>query len=515
MANCKKQVTLEEKEVEILRNAIDIAEKRKGRQTVSDPDVKKIISMLEDFLKKKKLVCYGGTAINNILPLDDQFYDKNIEIPDYDFYSPNALDDAKELADIYYNAGFQEVEAKAGVHHGTYKVYVNFIPVADITYLDKSLFKRVQKEGIRVYGILYCPPNFLRMNMYLELSRPAGDISRWEKVLKRLILLNKNYPLKGKQCDPKIFQRQFELVDVKKEEQLYYAVRDSFIDQGLVFFGGYASFLYSEYMPARQRKLFQKTPDFDVLSEEPEQAAAMLKERLQDFDYTGIKIVKHDGIGELVAPHYEVKVKINNIDETVAFIYKPLACHSYNIIKRGNKTVRVATIDTMLSLYFAFFYSGREYYDENRILCMAQYLFDVQQKNRLEQKGLLKRFSVNCYGEQETLEAMRNTKAKKYTELKGKRNTNEYESWFLRYIPFEDKMDKEEKDAEMGAGKETGKDADKGSDKAEEKDADKKQEKEAEAKPVKMKKTVTWKKTKKPMAKTKKNKGKKGIFGLF
>jgi hypothetical protein len=45
----------------------------------------------------------------------------------------------------------------------------------------------------------------------------------------------------------------------------------------------------------------------------------------------------------------------------------------------------------------------------------------------------------------------------------------------------------------------------------EEKDEDK----EAEAKPVKMKKTVTWKKVKKPMAKTKKNKGKKGIFGFF
>ncbi len=48
------------------------------------------------------------------------------------------------------------------------------------------------------------------MNMYLELSRPAGDISRWEKVLKRLILLNKNYPLKGKHCDPKTFQKEFE-----------------------------------------------------------------------------------------------------------------------------------------------------------------------------------------------------------------------------------------------------------------------------------------------------------------
>lgn len=486
MTTCNPKLTLEEKEMAILRNAIDIAEKRKGQQTVSDPDVKKIISILEDFLKKKKLVCYGGTAINNILPVEDQFYDKNIEIPDYDFYSPRALDDAKELADIYYKEGFQEVEAKAGVHHGTYKVYVNFIPVADITYLEKPLFNRVQKEAIRVYGILYCPPNFLRMNMYLELSRPAGDISRWEKVLKRLILLNKNYPLKGKQCDPKSFQRQFERVDNKNEEQLYYTVRDAFIDQGLVFFGGYASFLYSEYMPAKQKKLFQKTPDFDVLAEDPEKAAAMLKERLEDFDYKGVQIVKHTGIGELIAPHYEVKVKINTIEETVAFIYKPLACHSYNVIKKGNKTVRVATIDTMLSFYFAFFYSDREYYDENRILCMAQYLFDVQQRNRLEQKGLLKRFSVSCYGEQETLETMRTAKADKYKELKGQRNSKEYESWFLRYIPFEEKMDKEDK--RENAGKGTGKGMGK--------------------------KSVTWKKTKNNQSKTKKNKSNK-LFGIF
>ena len=103
MSTCKPKLTLEEKELAILRESIDIAEKRKGKQTVSDPDVKKIISILEDFLKKKKLVCYGGTAINNILPLEDQFYNKDIEIPDYDFYSPSALEDAKELADIYYD----------------------------------------------------------------------------------------------------------------------------------------------------------------------------------------------------------------------------------------------------------------------------------------------------------------------------------------------------------------------------------------------------------------------------
>ena len=42
------------------------------------------------------------------------------------FFSPEPLKDAKELADIYYKAGFEEVEAKAGVHSGTFKVFVNF-----------------------------------------------------------------------------------------------------------------------------------------------------------------------------------------------------------------------------------------------------------------------------------------------------------------------------------------------------------------------------------------------------
>ena len=47
MSSCKPKLSLEEKELDILRNAVDIAEKRKGKQTVSDPDVKKIIGILE------------------------------------------------------------------------------------------------------------------------------------------------------------------------------------------------------------------------------------------------------------------------------------------------------------------------------------------------------------------------------------------------------------------------------------------------------------------------------------
>ena len=131
-------------------------------------------------------------------------------MPDYDFYSPTPLEDAKQLADIYYNEGFEEVEAKSGVHAGTFKVFVNYLPVADITHIPKELFNRIGKDAIKVNGIHYCSADFLRMNMYIELSRPAGDVSRWEKVLKRLSLLNKHYPLKGVNCQIEDIQRLFQ-----------------------------------------------------------------------------------------------------------------------------------------------------------------------------------------------------------------------------------------------------------------------------------------------------------------
>jgi hypothetical protein len=98
----------------------------------------------------------------------------------------------------------------------------------------------------------------------------------------------------------------------------------------------------------------------------------------------------------------------------------------------------------MLNFFLAFLYADRPYYDRDRIICMAQYLFHVQAKNRLEQKGLLKRFSINCYGNNlETLESIRATKAEKFKELKNKRGSKEYDEYFLRYTPGEKKDSKQ------------------------------------------------------------------------
>ena len=432
-----KDISFQEKELKILRDAVDSASNILGEKMVKSDNIKSLIFILEKFIRTNNCLCYGGTAINNILPEQDKFYNKNVEIPDYDFFTPNPLVCAKKLADLFLKEGYTEVEAKSGIHTGTYKVYVNYIPLADITYLEKDLFNNLMKKSIKINGINYCPPDYLRMSMYLELSRPMGDVGRWEKVLKRLILLNKNYPLKGINCNKTNFIRDYE-GPISNGDDIYNIVRKSIINQGLVFFGGYAASLYGKYMPYRERKQLSKNPDFDILSIDAKSSANIIKEQLEYEGFKNIVINKKSGIGELVTEHYEVMIKHNNNIDVLCYIYNTNSCHSYNIIYINGDKLKVATIDTMLSFYLVYIYINRPYYDINRLLCMSEYLFKVQLRNRLEQKGLLKRFSINCYGKHNTLEDIRSAKTTKYKELRSKNLKSgdiEYDTYFLRYIP--------------------------------------------------------------------------------
>jgi hypothetical protein len=267
--------------------------------------------------------------------------------------------------------------------------------------------------------------------MYLELSRPAGDTARWEKVLKRLTLINKYHPIDRSLGDCSSFKGDAEPI----KNEIYNVIKEVFINQGVVFFGGFALSQYTNYMPKTKRSSVPtfKTVDFDVISHNPETTAEILIERLRDHKINNCKVIKRDAVGEIIPLHYEIQIQT----KTVAFIYKPAACHSYNVLKISGQPVKIATIDTMLSFYLAFLYSDRPYYKSysDRILCMANFLFEVQNKNRLKQAGLLKRFSITCYGHQETVEEMRAEKAAKFKEMKSRRGSSEFEEWFLNYKP--------------------------------------------------------------------------------
>ena len=421
---CNDSLSFDECEHAILRHIIDQNEiKIKGKNVQNDETIK-IISIIETFLQEKKLICYGGTAINNILSKSKQFYDAAMEIPDYDFYSMDPVNDAMELADMYFQHGFTSIEAKAGSHYGTYKVFVNYIPIADITLLHSQLFFSIQKEAMIVNNIMYAPPNFLRMNMYLELSRPLGDVSRWEKVLKRLTLLNTSYPIIGYECDPS------NDVQTEDEIKIHNIVKNIFIKYGVVFFGGFASSLYDNFVESTI-----KAPiihEFDVLYADIEKISGIIKETLLQNNITNVVIIHHAKIGEIIPMHNEIKIN----DKTVAYIYVPIACHSYNVINTASKSIiKVATLDTMLTFFLSFYYADIHTDRKNKIICLVQYLFEIQQQNRLSQKSILKRFSLSCYGKQDQLKDIRAKKNEKYKELQHNKLSAEYISWFLSYTP--------------------------------------------------------------------------------
>ena len=426
-----------ERSLEILKKSQNEIEASQGEKLVSNPTIQEIISIVEQFLKRKKLICYGGTAINNVLPEKDQFYDLNREIPDYDFFSPHSLDDAKERANIFYKKGFNDVEAKSGMHTGTYKVFVNFIGVADITFIEPELFKSLMREAVERNGILYAPLNFLRMSMYLELSRPDGDVSRWEKVYKRLLLFNKNFPLKGDNCLKKAKGAAAVMAPSKKDEEIFEIVRDEAISEKLVFFGGYACALFSEHLKKDERAiLYSAVPSFDLLSEHAKKSAHKLKDKLERTGHFSRVIVEErEDFGEHVSEHYEIVVD----GRTVAFVYEPSpgACHNYNVVRVNKKDVRIATTDTILSYYLLFLYMNRPYYDRDRLLCMSQYIYDLQYDNLTNNEGVFKRFSKPCIGKQVTLKDIKDVKSHMFNKLKNKKGTREYDEWFLNYNPIE------------------------------------------------------------------------------
>lgn len=423
-------------EQEVVKNAVKEADNIKKAGVLTE-NVKKMVAIVEEFIINKGLICYGGTAINNILPKHAQFYDKTTEIPDYDFFSPNALEDAKELAEIYNKASFGSVEAKSGVHFGTFKVFTEYIPIADITSVDPEIYKTLLKDAVTVDGIRYCPPDYLRMNMYLELSRPAGDTSRWEKVISRLLLLNKYHPMTIKNDCGDLVKK---IKNDKEFDNTRELLKDELINQDVIFFGDFALNLYSEYMSGDIKHLAKDFKTFRVIHEDPKKCADSLVENLEREGVKNVKVIEHEEIGEIIPNALEVK--IDNVTRVV--IYEPLACHAFNKTEIDNKPVKIATIDTIMTFYLAMYYTCRDKDFKTRIFCIANQLFELTQK-RLDETGILKRFSTTCDGEQTTLTSMRAEKTNKRNELKNKKDTKEYEAWFLNFNPASKKEKKEDK----------------------------------------------------------------------
>jgi hypothetical protein len=387
--------------MEDIEKVVEVLEVENDKAAAADPLIQKSLAIVHDFLKTHPVMCYGGTAINNLLPEADRFYDPVTTVPDYDFYSKTPQEHATIIANKLAEAGLASVEVKPGMHLGTFKVFADFTGVADITQMDDDLFERLWAEGIVREGIHYVPPNFLRLSMYLELSRPRGDVSRWTKVYTRLGLLNKHYPMVCPSGDP--------AEPAPLSERNRKAIEKLLRTKPVVLLGITASQIH-------ERKKPKWSAPVTILAE-PATLAEIVK---------GKKTEVQEGT-EVLPGHTDV---FDDDGDLLLRIHETAACHSYHQTSDGT---RVASIPTMLQFYFAYMYSGVDKDELTHLLCVSQRLVDLAAHKEKRRYALLT--PIDCIGTQETLIDMKKHKSDLYLKLSTNKGSAEFLKYFFSYNP--------------------------------------------------------------------------------
>jgi hypothetical protein len=352
-----------------------------------DIEARKIIDVIERFLRVKGRVVYGGAAINAHLPSDKQFYDPSLYLPDYDFMTPDPLQDCADLISAFQDEGFVDVEAKFGIHEGTYKIFVNYRAAADITYMPPEIYERVVRDADTIGGIRYASANFLRMNMYLELSRPAGDVSRWEKVYTRLLLLNDAVPLRAGRCtdDP------LGALEGPK------AKSDATLHDRIVGIGMAANAIFLSGIPYLQDA-----------APRPDEVVLMIAEKptalIADLKTVGLRVTTFPAMGELLPARTELRTARRNL---VAVVFDSVACHAYTTLDVP-VGYRLASLDLLIQMYYAFYFADLQSYLPVRLLCVIQELIEMeitQRRKAAAAKDPQPRtvFPLECAGHQPTL----------------------------------------------------------------------------------------------------------------
>lgn len=156
-------------------------------------EANEINEVILEFIKKKKLILYGGTAINEILTDKcDPLPDYQNKLPDYDFFSSDSNKDSIELCDILHKKGYRYVNRIMAIHEGTFKVRVNFHTdnFADVTYIPDKLLKQI--PYIEIKGVRYASPEYLYIDFFKSFI-DQNNLFRWEKDYTRYQKLMKCY----------------------------------------------------------------------------------------------------------------------------------------------------------------------------------------------------------------------------------------------------------------------------------------------------------------------------------
>jgi hypothetical protein len=385
-----------------LEEAIKIASDRQNYEAAHNPQILLALDTVRNFLVRRGRVCYGGTAMNMILPPAKRFYNPEVDLPDYDFFTPSIETDVEELVDSLKAAGFKDVHHKVGIHEGTKKIMVNFVPVADISALDPHIYNTFHKNAIKKNGVYYTDPDTLRMMMYLELSRPKGQVDRWTKVFERLELINTLFPVKATRgCKKGTRGGKRGVARVTGEERSF--LLDYIIEKQRILCSGPLDALYAKGIErgkaAYDLRGGEKTGPILFLTPSPRQDCKELRTILSGTAGGDYKLFLHKAHGEIVPERVEIRRR----GQPIALAIQEVACHAYNHVPTSDgRDIFVASLEILMTLYISlakFTNLSPKLFDED-VMCKVRRFLELSLKNYSATGSQFPAFALSCRGYQ-------------------------------------------------------------------------------------------------------------------
>jgi len=167
--------------------------------------VSNALKIVRKYISERRRIIYGGLAIDYALRLKDSSLYPKTELPDYDIYSPDNVNDAYNVVELLTDSGFENVSTSHRMHVQTMGVRINYVNVLDISFVCPDIYD--QLPTLVYDDVLIIHPNFQRIDMHLALSFPFVNppresiFNRWDKDTKRLGLYDKYYPIKQSKPD--------------------------------------------------------------------------------------------------------------------------------------------------------------------------------------------------------------------------------------------------------------------------------------------------------------------------
>ena len=167
-----------------------------------NPDADKLkaaLKFVQQYIIKTGAVLVGGMAIDSALQMKGtRIYDPEVTIPDYDFFHYDSVNSSYELVKILQKMfPDSNVDVVRAVHTTTMRVRLQWYVVADMTYIPKDIFDKL--DTIEFKGLKIIHPSYSVMDQLDALSRPFINPPRevvnhrWEKDWKRMQLITKYY----------------------------------------------------------------------------------------------------------------------------------------------------------------------------------------------------------------------------------------------------------------------------------------------------------------------------------